>query len=135
VNAVRLRRIDPACNMHRFYRLDVQPDHEGNGDASAHRGAWWPSLTTAKPLPPSPCSGRPSEKAAGIRGTVRILHDLRSHDIHRLSILSRTALEASVHVTIKRHLFRLRYCFEALRKTTLKDMVKTVDWLTRLIRP
>ena len=26
MNAVHLRRIDPARNMHRFYRLDVQPD-------------------------------------------------------------------------------------------------------------
>jgi predicted DNA-binding WGR domain protein len=24
--AVQVRRIDPACNMHRFYRPDVQPD-------------------------------------------------------------------------------------------------------------
>ena len=24
--AVHLRRVDPANNMHRFYRLDVQPD-------------------------------------------------------------------------------------------------------------
>ena len=26
MNAVTLYRIDPAKNMHRFYRLDVQPD-------------------------------------------------------------------------------------------------------------
>jgi predicted DNA-binding WGR domain protein len=26
MNAVELRRIDPAKNMRRFYRLDVQPD-------------------------------------------------------------------------------------------------------------
>jgi len=26
MNAVHLRRVDPARNMHRFYRLDVQPD-------------------------------------------------------------------------------------------------------------
>jgi predicted DNA-binding WGR domain protein len=26
MNAVHLRRIDPARNMHRFYRLDMQPD-------------------------------------------------------------------------------------------------------------
>jgi predicted DNA-binding WGR domain protein len=26
MNAVHLRRIDPTRNMHRFYRLDVQPD-------------------------------------------------------------------------------------------------------------
>ena len=26
MNAVHLRRIDPARNMSRFYRLDVQPD-------------------------------------------------------------------------------------------------------------
>jgi predicted DNA-binding WGR domain protein len=26
MNAVHLRRVDPACNMHRFYRLDIQPD-------------------------------------------------------------------------------------------------------------
>jgi predicted DNA-binding WGR domain protein len=26
MNAVHLRRIDPARNMRRFYRLDIQPD-------------------------------------------------------------------------------------------------------------
>jgi len=26
MNAVHLRRINPTRNMHRFYRLDVQPD-------------------------------------------------------------------------------------------------------------
>ena len=26
MTALHLRRIDPAHNMHRFYRLDVQPD-------------------------------------------------------------------------------------------------------------
>jgi predicted DNA-binding WGR domain protein len=26
MTAVHLRRVDPARNMHRFYRLDVQPD-------------------------------------------------------------------------------------------------------------
>jgi predicted DNA-binding WGR domain protein len=26
MTAVNLHRIDPACNMRRFYRLDVQPD-------------------------------------------------------------------------------------------------------------
>jgi predicted DNA-binding WGR domain protein len=26
MNAVRVRRIDPARNMRRFYRLDIQPD-------------------------------------------------------------------------------------------------------------
>jgi predicted DNA-binding WGR domain protein len=26
MNAVHLRRVDPARNMHRFYRLDIQPD-------------------------------------------------------------------------------------------------------------
>ena len=26
MNAVHLRRVDPARNMHRFYRLDVQPN-------------------------------------------------------------------------------------------------------------
>jgi WGR domain len=26
MSAVHLARIDPACNMRRFYRLDVQPD-------------------------------------------------------------------------------------------------------------
>jgi predicted DNA-binding WGR domain protein len=34
MNAVHLRRIDPARNMHRFYRLDLQPDLYGGG---AHR--------------------------------------------------------------------------------------------------
>ena len=45
MNAVYLRRIDPARNMRPFYRLDVQPDLFGgvllsnNGGASACRGA------------------------------------------------------------------------------------------------
>jgi predicted DNA-binding WGR domain protein len=41
MNAVHLRRIDPARNMHRFYRLDLQPDLYGGGAhrrARAHRG-------------------------------------------------------------------------------------------------
>jgi hypothetical protein len=29
VNAVHLRRVDPARNMCRFYRLDVQPIYSG----------------------------------------------------------------------------------------------------------
>jgi predicted DNA-binding WGR domain protein len=29
MNAEHLRRVDPARNMHRFYRLDVQPDLSG----------------------------------------------------------------------------------------------------------
>ena len=51
MTAVHLRRVDPARNMRRFYRLDVQPDLFGgcclsrNGDASARTGAWWPSFT------------------------------------------------------------------------------------------
>jgi predicted DNA-binding WGR domain protein len=31
MTAVHLRRIDPARNMRRFYRLDVQPDLFGGG--------------------------------------------------------------------------------------------------------
>ncbi|MGB8899941.1 MAG: WGR domain-containing protein [Methylocella sp.] len=31
MNAVYLRRVDPARNMHRFYCLDVQPDLFGGG--------------------------------------------------------------------------------------------------------
>jgi predicted DNA-binding WGR domain protein len=26
VTAITLRRSDPSCNLHRYYRLDVQPD-------------------------------------------------------------------------------------------------------------
>jgi predicted DNA-binding WGR domain protein len=42
---VNLRRVDPARNMHRFYRLDVQPDLFGcvllvkEWGASARAGA------------------------------------------------------------------------------------------------
>jgi predicted DNA-binding WGR domain protein len=31
MSAVHLRRVDPARNMHRFYRLDVQPNLFGDG--------------------------------------------------------------------------------------------------------
>jgi hypothetical protein len=60
MNAVHLRRIDPARNMRRFYRLDIQPDLFGGvllvkwGRIGAHMAAWWPSLTTAKRLLPPP---------------------------------------------------------------------------------
>jgi predicted DNA-binding WGR domain protein len=35
MNAVHLRRIDPARNMRRFYRLDVRPDLFAPGEHSA----------------------------------------------------------------------------------------------------
>jgi predicted DNA-binding WGR domain protein len=38
MNAVHLHRTDPARNMRRFYRLDVQPDLFG-GFASSKNGA------------------------------------------------------------------------------------------------
>jgi predicted DNA-binding WGR domain protein len=52
MNAVHLLHIDPARNMHRFYRLDVQPDLFGGVllvKEWARAGAWWASVTTAKP--------------------------------------------------------------------------------------
>jgi hypothetical protein len=70
--ALHLRRIDPARNMHRFYPLDVQPDLFGGvllvkeWCASARAGAWWPSLTTVKPLPPTPCTNVPSVRGCGV---------------------------------------------------------------------
>jgi len=66
---VELRRIDPAKNMHRFYRLDVQPDLFGGvllmkewGRIGAHGRmvAWSPSVTTPRLLPSTPCSVRPN---------------------------------------------------------------------------
>jgi len=54
MNAVHLRRVDPARNMHRFYRLDVQPDLCGGVllmKEWGHIGARQ-SVTTPKPLSP-----------------------------------------------------------------------------------
>jgi len=70
MTAVNLRRVDPAPNMRRFYRLDMQPELFGGvllakeGDASARTGAWWPSLTTVKRLPPTPCSDTSNVRGA-----------------------------------------------------------------------
>ena len=40
MSAIELRRVDPACDMRRFYRLDIQPvfsgDAEGLGFDLAH---------------------------------------------------------------------------------------------------
>jgi predicted DNA-binding WGR domain protein len=53
MTAIILHRTDPAKNMRRFYRLDIQPDLFGGfllmkRDASARAGGSWPSVTTAR---------------------------------------------------------------------------------------
>jgi hypothetical protein len=74
VNAVHLRRVNPARNMRRFFWLDVQPDLFGGvllveewGRIGAR--AWWPSVTTPRLLPSSPCSSRPSARGGRAMGT------------------------------------------------------------------
>jgi hypothetical protein len=66
---VELRRVDPARNMRRLYRLDMQPDLFGgvcclsrNGDALARKGARLPSITTLRPSRPIARLARPQMK-------------------------------------------------------------------------
>ena len=76
---IELRRLDPTRNMRRFYRLDVQPDLFGGflllkqwGRIGA--GGRIKAGTRTKPLPSTPCSGRPS--ASGGAGTVTVFLQL-----------------------------------------------------------
>ena len=41
MSAIILRRVDPARNMHCFYRLDVQPDLFGGVFAHEGMGTHW----------------------------------------------------------------------------------------------
>src|ERR1019366_8448354 len=57
------------CNIIKRARLPVTgsliPLFAGKMIPVATQGAWRRSLTRAKPLPPSPCSGRPSARGGG----------------------------------------------------------------------
>jgi hypothetical protein len=75
MTAVHLRRVDSARNMSRFYRLDIQPDLFGGvllvkqwGRIGA-AGAPWPSVTTATPLPPTPCNGKLNARGGEVTPT------------------------------------------------------------------
>jgi hypothetical protein len=70
MSAVYLARIDPARNMRRFYRLDVQPDLFGGfavmkewGRIGARGGAWLTNGTRPKLWPPRRCSAMPNANA------------------------------------------------------------------------
>jgi WGR domain len=71
MNALHLRRTDPARNMCRFYRLDIQPDLFGRVLLTKQwgrvgtQGRMMIESYDRKNLPPSPCSGRPSARGGG----------------------------------------------------------------------
>jgi len=66
---VRLQKVDLSRNMHRFYRLDTQPDLFGGvflmkqwGAASVRMAGSQRSVLTAPTAPPWRCSARPNER-------------------------------------------------------------------------
>jgi hypothetical protein len=75
MSAAQLFRIDPAKNMRRFYRLDVQPDlfggvslvREWGRIGRASRLRLDPYLPQATPKPPLTITGAPRKGAATCR--------------------------------------------------------------------
>jgi WGR domain len=77
MTALHLRRIDPARNMCRFYRLDIQPDLFGRILLMKQ----WGRVGTQGRISPPPCSDTRSARGGG---DMRLAAGVRTRKKHNI---------------------------------------------------